>query len=148
MRRRFLIAFFALGLISLFSPPVAWGAKKRPPRGSGEAAPRGTAGRSYSRGVQASVNFRSDRRGLLINFSDFGQAVSVTYTLTYTSNGVPQGAMGSVTSDTAGQQRELLFGTCSAGICRYHTNITNARLVIDSKLSSGLTIRKPYRIKI
>ena len=143
------IFVFGLVLISLFvfvASPVS-AAKKRPSRGwKSSSAPK----RSYSRsrGVKTSVKFRSDRRGLLINFGSFGNAVSVTYTLTYTSDGVQQGAMGTATPGTAGQQREVLFGTCSGGVCRYHPNIQNARLIIDSKLNSGITVRKPYRLKV
>ena len=135
-----LIAF--LILFTLFAN--AWAAKKRPPRSRGGAP----VTRTYTRGIRTSVKFRPDRRGLLINFSGFGNIVSATYTLTYSANGVPQGAMGTVTPETGGEQREVLFGTCSHGVCRYHTNITGARLVIDSKLSSGLIVRKPYRINI
>lgn len=138
------LIFLAICLFFLLSPPNAWAAKKRPARGDQKT----TTKRVYTRGVQASVKFRPDRQGLLINFSNFGNVVSVSYTLTYTASGVPQGAMGTAAPETAGQERELLFGTCSAGVCRYHANITNARLVIDSKLTSGLTVRRPYRIKV
>jgi hypothetical protein len=142
-RNSFLILFFLIFLGST----AAWAAKQRPPRGTKRDTPvKRTA--STSRGVKTSVRFRSDRRGLIVSFGNFGSAVSVTYSLTYNSNGIPQGVRGTVTPTTAGGQRELLFGTCSHGVCRYHTNITNARLVIDSKLDSGLTIRKPYRIKV
>lgn len=131
-------------LVSLLLHPEAWAAKKRLRRGRQGTTVRKT----YTRGVGASVRFRPDRHGLLINFSGFGNVASVTYTLTYTANGIPQGAGGTATPETAGEQRELLFGTCSGGVCHYHTNITNARLVVDSKLSSGLIIRKPYRIRV
>lgn len=147
MKKRSVLAiFFITGLIFLW-PSHVWAAKRRPPRGSKTGTP---VRRTYSRtrGVKASVRFRPDRRGLLINFAEFGNVISVTYALTYTTNGIPQGVKGTVRPETAGEQRDLLFGTCSGGVCRYHTNITNARLVIDSKLKSGLTIRKPYRIKV
>lgn len=144
MGKKLLVAFLIAGLLGLFFSSYTWAAKKRWRRGR-----RGTTvRRTYTRGVKARVRFRPDRRGLLINFSGFGNVVSVTYTLTYTTNGIPQGAGGTATPATAGEQRELLFGTCSGGVCRYHTNIQNARLVIDSKLKSGLIIRKPYRIKV
>lgn len=144
MRKLFIFSATLL-FLSILSANPACAVKRRPPRGSGMVAP---VTRTYTRGVRASVQFRPDRRGLLINFSGFGNIVSVTYTLTYNSNGIPQGAGGTATPATAGEQRELLFGTCSGGVCRFHSNITNARLVIDSKLSSGLVVRKPYRIKV
>lgn len=144
----FLINLLIVSFLLLL-PYYVWAAKPRPPRsGSRQTTTPVRKSYSQSRGIKASVRFRSDRRGLLINFGDFGNAVSVTYSLTYTANGIPQGVRGTVSPETAGEQRELLFGTCSGGVCRYHTNITNARLVIDSQLSSVLTIRKPYRIKV
>jgi hypothetical protein len=142
--RKLLVLTLTFSLL-FFSLNIALAARKRPPRKSGSGAPVRTY---YTRGVRASVRFRSDRRGLLINFSGFNNIASVTYSLTYTANGIPQGVSGTITAETAGEQRELLFGTCSGGVCRYHTNITNAKLLIDSKLYSGTTIRKPYRIKV
>jgi hypothetical protein len=142
--RKFAIITLILAFLFL-SPNPALAAKKRPPRSTGA----GTPVRTYStRGVRASIRFRPDRQGLLINFSGFNNISSVTYSLTYNANGIPQGVSGTVTAQTSGEQRELLFGTCSAGVCRYHTHITNARLVIDSKLFSGTIIRKPYRIRV
>jgi len=138
--------FFLATLIFLW-PTKVRAAKTRPPRERRETT---TVRKTYTstQGVKASIRLRSDRRGLLVNFTDFGKAVSLTYSLTYTTNGVLQGARGTVRPETASEQRELLFGTCSRGVCRYHSNIKNAQLVIDSKLTSGLIIRKPYRIKV
>jgi len=136
-----------LVLFILTFASLALAAKARPPRGTTSTAtlPQSV---STSRGVKTSVKFRADRHGLLINFSGFENITSVTYNLSYTSGGVSQGVTGTITPESAGQQRELLFGTCSSGVCRYHSNIQNCRLVIDSKLKSGATVRKPYRIKI
>lgn len=148
MKRGFCFILLVSCLVFLFLSTPVLAAKKRPPRGSGKTTAQKPAGGTSTRGVRSSVKFRPDRRGLLINFSSFDSVMSVTYTLTYTADGVQQGAKGTAMPETAGQQRELLFGTCSAGVCRYHANITNARLMIDSKLPSGLTVRKPYRIKV
>jgi len=149
MRKIFLISFLIIGLFFLL-PSNVRAAKLRPPRGSESSQAKTTVRRTYSptRGIKTSVRFRPDRRGLLINFSGFDNITSVTYALTYTADGITQGVRGTVTAETVGEQRELLFGTCSPPVCRYHTNITNARLVIDSNLSSGIIIRKPYRIKV
>lgn len=75
-------------------------------------------------------------------------ATSVSYQLTYTANGISQGVMGKIDPKLEPTAiRELLFGTCSAGVCTYHQNIQGMRLKIISKLKSGLTIIKPYRVK-
>ncbi|HUV43155.1 MAG TPA: hypothetical protein VMY36_04630 [Patescibacteria group bacterium] len=143
--KKFLTAFVLTSFALLVLVSGVKAAKTRPPRGSATGTP---VARTYTRGIYSTVRFRPDRLGLLINFSGFSGITTVTYTLTYEANGIPQGAMGTATPETGSEQRELLFGTCSHGTCRYHTNITNARLVIDSKLTSGLIIRKPYRINI
>ena len=142
------LLFFLIASFFFLWPSDVGAAKSRPPRGSTKTTAPVRRTSSSSRGVKAQVRFRVDRQGLLINFSSFNNAASATYSLTYTSNGKTQGVMGTVLPETAGEQRELLFGTCSHGVCRYHTNITNARLIIDSKLSSGIIIRKPYRLKV
>lgn len=102
---------------------------------------------SVSRGVGISVRFRPDRLGLLLNFSNFGNLESGSYELVYDSNGVTQGAGGSIMlGDT--DTKELLFGTCSNAVCTYHQNITNARLSITSRLKNGQTVLKPFRIRV
>ena len=102
---------------------------------------------SASQGVGSKVRFRPDRRALLINFSGFNNILSGSYELTYTANGVPQGAGGSIIiGDT--ETKTLLFGTCSGGVCKYHSNIQNARLIITSITKSNQKIIKPYRIKV
>jgi len=100
-----------------------------------------------SRGVHSRVRFRPDRLGLLINFSNFDNLASGRYELIYESNGITQGAGGSIILGDVGT-KELLFGTCSGGVCRFHENITNARLSIVSVLKDGTTVLKPYRIKV
>ena len=108
-------------------------------------------GTSYLLGkrVGNSARFNPGRNGVIISFSGLTNANSVNYSLSYYANGIPQGAMGTITNPTVSTDtRELLFGTCSGGVCRYHTNITNASLVITSKLKSGYTTRKTYRLRI
>ena len=137
---------FLLAIICLFLlPQMVLALKTRTSRGGGGS------GSSYYIGarVGSSVKFNSSRTGLVISFSGLTNATSVTYSLSYNTNGIPQGAMGTITNPTVSvDTREVLFGTCSGGVCRYHQNITNAKLVITSKLKSGYTTRKTYKIKI
>jgi len=136
-----------LVLIFLFLiPGEVLAAKPRTSRGTtgGSKGYVSTSGR-----VVTSVKFRGDRRAIIVYFSGLNNATSVNYSLTYNSNGIPQGAMGTMTNiSSASDSRELLFGTCSHGICRYHTGITDGRLVITSKLKSGITTRKSYKLKV
>jgi len=144
-----IIIFFVISVVWLAtrSPKgEIWAAKVRTTRGttSGPSVNYGTSGR-----VETSVKFRGDRRAIIINFAGLNNATSISYSLTYNTNGIPQGAIGTITKFSgSSDSRELLFGTCSKGVCRYHTGITDARLVITSKLKSGFTTRKSYRLKV
>jgi len=138
-----LIIFLLIFAFSSF-PETTLALKARTKRG-------GSGGGSYllSNRVGYSVRFNSTRTGLIISFSGLTNANSVNYSLSYETNGISQGAMGTITNpEVSVDTRELLFGTCSGGVCRYHQNITNAKLVITSKLKSGYTTRKTYRIII
>lgn len=133
------IIFFALTA----SPVLA--ARKRNPKVRQKAPSAITY--SASQGVSSKVRFRPDHRALLITFSGFNNIQSGSYELTYTADGVPQGAGGSIIlGDTS--TKTLLFGTCSGGVCKYHSNITNAKLKITSITKTGQKIIKPYRIRV
>lgn len=102
-----------------------------------------------SRGVSAKVKFRPDRLGILVTFSNLDLASRLSYQLTYTSLGVQQGTISSVNLQTGeNSTREILFGTCSAGVCRFHENIQNARFTVTTTLKNGIQIVKPFRLKI
>ncbi len=109
-----------------------------------------TAGqRTVSSGLVVSPKLRRDRLALIITFSNLQKVNNVTYTLMYQTNGKDEGVSGTIDS-SAGTSvtRELLFGTCSAGVCRYHPNITNMKLEIISELSNGKQTLKRYKIKV
>jgi len=138
---------FLLIFAFLSFPETTLALKVRTKRGSSGSS----GGGSYllSNRVGYSVRFNPNRTGLIISFSALTNANSVNYSLSYNANGIAQGAMGTITNpQVSTDSREILFGTCSGGVCRYHTNITNAKLVITSKLKSGYTTRKTYLIRI
>src|SRR4030042_2819119 len=71
-----------------------------------------------STNIPAVVRYRPDRLGLLLSFSHFNGMGSVSYSFTYSTNGIQQGAGGTISKDNdPTAQRELLFGTCSGGAC-------------------------------
>ena len=127
-----------------FAATPALAAKKRvAPR----ALSRGTGTVSTTSGVKSYVRLQSNHLALLIDFSGFDNIKSGSYELTYTASGIGQGAGGSILLGDS-STKTLLFGTCSKGVCTYHTNITNARLTITSNLNNGLKVIKTYRIKV
>jgi hypothetical protein len=100
-------------------------------------------------GVAVSPRLRGDRRALEISFSNLSKANNVSYVLTYQTNGMDQGAQGSVSSSSGNStSREVLFGTCSSGVCTYHANITNMKLEVTVELANGKKTVKRYKIKI
>ncbi len=140
----FLLIFISLCFLSLLQPDKVEAARTRTRKSKQSSAPV----QSYSyQGVRVSVRFRPDRLGILLNFSNFDNLESGSYEIIYNANGIPQGAGGSIIlGDT--DTKELLFATCSGGVCNFHENITNARLSIISRLKNGQTVLKPFILRV
>lgn len=99
--------------------------------------------------VVIQVKFRPDRLGIIATFTNLSVASSVSYTLTYNSRGTTQGAGGSIALPASEPiVRELLFGTCSHGVCRFDTGITNAQLVVTTTLKNGSRVVKTFKLKV
>lgn len=144
MRKTSGVIILAL-FVFLASPARAFAAKQRV-WGSGSSKP---AVATTATRPTFSVRFRSDRKAINIGFYGLNTASSVSYELTYLGNGIDQGVVGSINKNegaTAG--RLLLFGTCSKNVCTYHKNIQDMKLTITSKLNSGKTLIKRYRIRV
>lgn len=102
-----------------------------------------------SAGIFVSPKIRADRRAITVNFGNLQNAQSVSYSLTYNTSQQQEGAMGALNlNGGSSQTQELLFGTCSKNVCRYHTGIKNAKLEISYTLKSGKKYLKRYRIKV
>ena len=109
----------------------------------------GVVTKTSGSGIGISPRLRADRKALLAYFSNLQNAKSVSYQLAYTTNGQEEGAGGSLTLDGGTTAtRELLFGTCSKNVCRYHTNITNMRFEVNYTLTNGKKYLKRYRIRV
>lgn len=110
----------------------------------------GTSVRNYiSSGITVYPRIRSDRRALIVNFSNLQNAANVSYMLTYQTDTQEEGAMGALKLNSQqSDSLELLFGTCSKNVCRYHTGIHNARLEVSYTSKSGKKYLKKYKIKI
>ena len=143
----------ALGILVflLFSASSEVHAKRTVPQvqKSTTSVSKTTTVKSSSKGITTKVKFRSDRRAINVTFTNLSIAASVNYTLSYDAKGIPQGAGGTLqNSATDPTTRELLFGTCSHGVCRYDSNIKNAKLVVTSTLSNGKRVIKVFRLKV
>ena len=104
---------------------------------------------STSAGINISPKLRADRKALIIYFSNLQNASSVSYSLIYDTSTQQEGAIGSLdVSGSSNQSTELLFGTCSKNVCRYHSGIANMRLEVSYTLKSGKKYLKKYKIKV
>lgn len=92
---------------------------------------------------------RADRKALIINFSNLQNATAVSYSLTYKTSVQEEAAMGGINlNGQSNAKEELLFGTCSKNVCRYHSNIANAKLEVSYTATSGKKYIKKFRIKV
>lgn len=94
---------------------------------------------------------RSDRKALIVNFTNLQNAKSVSYSLVYSQGplGQQEGAGGALnlTGQTT-DKAELLFGTCSSGVCKYHTGIKDARLEVSYTSVNGKKYLKKFKIRV
>jgi hypothetical protein len=139
--RKILFLIFAFVLSFVF-PTEILAAKPRLSRGG--SSPTAVT----SSGYRSSAKFKANRLGIILSLSGLNNTNSVSYELTYTSEGIPQGVISTVQTTENTATREMLFGTCSKNVCRWHTNIKDAKLIVTAKLKSGKTSRKTYRIRV
>lgn len=108
-----------------------------------------TAKSSVSTGINVTPRLRSDRRALIVYFSNLQNAKSISYTLTYNTNTQQEGAIGSINlTGASNTSQELLFGTCSKQVCRYHSGVNNARLEVSYTSKTGKKYLRKYKIKV
>lgn len=145
MGRNLFILAFLLCTFSLMGSRTVQ-AKTLPQAQSGQKASTVRVGSTS--GIAVYPKFRSDRQALLVTFANLQNANSVMYSLSYKTNGQEEGVGGTITPTDTTTSRELLFGTCSKNVCRYHPNITNARFEVQASLKNGKTSIKRYKIRV
>lgn len=117
---------------------------------AGKVSPRQSATKPNGTTIGVYPKLRADRKALVVSFSNLQNAKSVSYNLIYTQgSGQQEGAGGALnlTGQTT-DKIELLFGTCSSGVCRYHTGIKDARLEVSYTSVNGKKYLKKFKIKI
>ena len=142
-------SFLLIVLFSLFIFTKSAQAKILPQ--AAKAAQKSTAvvKNTISTGIGVSPKLRSDRRALIVYFSNLQNATSVSYVLTYDTTEQPEGAIGTLgLNGSSTTSQELLFGTCSKNVCRYHTGINNMHLEVTYTSKTGKKYIKKYKIKV
>lgn len=148
MMRKSLTIFLAVAILLLIIPEDVLAKRLLPQAKQPATKSTKTISTTSTDRIKTSVKFRGDRLGLVATFSNLEVADKVSYSLTYTQRGIQEGAGGSLTDLSGAQTRELLFGTCSHGVCRYHSGIKNARFVVTTTLKNGKKVSKLFRLKI
>jgi hypothetical protein len=94
------------------------------------------------------LKLRSDKNAILLMLGGIKLANSVSYTLTYTADSIPQGIESYHTPEDGNTQKELVFGTCSGSDCTYHQNITDMIFEIKYGLKDSRTLTRKYQINL
>lgn len=123
-------------------------ARRLLPRAGGSSTATRSTGAISSSGPSVKVKFRTDRLAIIVTFANINQAASVNYLFSYNSRGTTQGAQGSVNVAENNTSREILFGTCSHGVCRYDYGISGAKFVVTMKLPNGRKIIKTFNLRV
>lgn len=142
--KKFVLASF-LSILVLLANTNSIEAKKLLPRA--KPAARGGSQVATS-GPSVSVKFRPDRRAIVATFTNLNKASSVNYMFSYNTRGTTQGAQGSVSTSENNTSREIIFGTCSHGVCRYDYGISGAKFVVTIKLPNGRKIVKTFNLRV
>jgi hypothetical protein len=138
---KFAVLFLVSLSLAMFAPHVEAAKPRVRTTGTKSAGAVTTSGYSKAK-LSRSTN------SVMVTFVNLSNVNRVTYTLSYTANGIEQGAMGSLVPSGSTDSRDLYFGTCSHGVCTPHRGIQKATLIIESQLKSGKVNVKRYRIKI
>ncbi len=146
-----------LALTLGFSALVTEGNAKTLPQSS-KAGAKSVVSKSGGTTISVVPKIRGDRRALNVNFSNLQNAKSVSYMLVYKQsltadagkqNGQEEAAMGALNlTGSASDKAELLFGTCSKNVCRYHSYIKDARLEVSYTSKLGKKYLKKFKIKV
>jgi hypothetical protein len=95
----------------------------------------------------STVKISRPSHSIILSLTNLSSVKKVSYELSYSARGIPQGAMGAVTvSGQSSDSRDLYFGTCSHGVCTPHTDVTDATLTVKVTKNNGTVAAKRYRI--
>lgn len=130
-----MITLFILFTLILTSPHDIFAQKKPNPK-----APAS---------VTVSTSLMRYKRGINVYFKNLHLARSVSYTLSYTSQGEPRGVVGTIDPKKKySLSRQFLFGTCSSGVCRIDKDVKNVVLEVVTTFKNGKSSAKKYKIKV
>lgn len=143
-----LLGFFCIILFFFFLLPGIGEAKVLPQAKKSTSTQRSSKV-STTTGITVWPKLRSDRKSLTVSFGNLQNATEVSYSLTYSTDGRQEGVEGALSlGGSSSASRELLFGTCSKSVCRYHNNISNMKLEVSYASTAGKKYIKRFKIKV
>lgn len=143
---KFLISFLILMSVFVFTKNAQ---AKLLPQAKKGALKKLTTSKRVGTGISVYPKLRVDKRALIVNFANLQNATNVSYALTYQTSEQQEGALGALNlSNPSNNSAELLFGTCSKNVCRYHRGISNMRLEVSYTTKSGNKYLKRFRLKV
>lgn len=144
LKRVFVIIVMGVSFLTIVPQKVE--AKRILPRWSSTALPTTAI---ISGKPTISVKFLPSHLGITVVVQNTGSTSSISYSLTYFSRGIEQGADGAIKLDANTVSKQLIFGSCSTNNnCRYDTQITDAKLTVTTTLKTGRRVIKPFKLKI
>lgn len=82
---------------------------------------------------------RADKHEVTLEIKDIQNADVVEYELTYSSNGLTRGVVGTINlNGETSFTRKILLGTCSRDVCKYDENITDGMVTLRLRGNGGL----------
>lgn len=142
--KKFSILLFILFSLLIFAKDAQAKVLPQAAKNGQKAVTKSSAGS----GINVTPRLRSDKRAITVYFSNLQNAKSVNYTLTYDTSTQQEGAIGSLNLGGTRTSQELLFGTCSKNVCRYHTGVNNVKLEVSYSLKTGKKYIKRYKVKV
>lgn len=99
--------------------------------------------------VAVSTYVAPNKQSISLYLANLQKTKSAQYELSYTTDGKPEGAGGTIaTKGKYSLSRKLLFGTCSNKVCRYHKKIKNAVLTVIITFQDGTSMTKTFKLRV
>lgn len=99
--------------------------------------------------VAVSTYVTPNKQSVTLYLANLQKTKIVQYELSYTTDGKPEGAGGTIaTKGKYSLSRKLLFGTCSNKVCRYHKKIKNAVLTVIITFQDGTSMTKTFKLRV
>lgn len=142
MKVKVLVLFFLLvPAFWLFTANPVLAAKKRVWKTTAVS----TSGGSYKFSISAKLT--GWKQYLTLSLKGLNSTTGVDYELIYNGSNTEQGVYGNIKASEGNAIRSIFLGTCSHGACVAHKNVSNLRLTVTYKTTTGQSVTKRYKVR-